>query len=85
VPRAELFKLPPPKAQLVRLPWKVGSLHRVVMPYNIEVTARYKGVLSSEAKLPKNGNALGDMWMVGSTPWLWLVAPGASQADWIDP
>jgi hypothetical protein len=60
VPRAELFKLPPPKAQLVRLPWKVGSLHRVVMPYNIEVTGRYKGVLSSEAKLPKNGNALGD-------------------------
>jgi len=30
------------------------------MPYNIEVTGRYKGVLSSEAKLPKNGNALGD-------------------------
>jgi len=55
------------------------------MPYNIEVTGRYKGVLSSEAKLPKNGNALGDMRMVGSTLWLWLVAPGASQADWIDP
>jgi hypothetical protein len=58
-PRAELEKLPPPKAQLVRLPWKIGSLHPLQMPYGIAVSARYKGVLSSEAKLPKSGNHIG--------------------------
>ena len=30
---------------------------------------------------------LGDLWVVGEEriPWLWLVAPGAASAEWIDP
>ena len=85
-PRATLVKLPPPKAQLVRLPeWRVGETRPVMMPYNFEVLATYKGRLGSESMLPSSGNALGDTWIVGETPWVWIWAPGAAQADWIDP
>jgi hypothetical protein len=45
-PRAELIKLPPPRAQLVRLPeWRIGETRPVLMPYNLEVLATYKGRL----------------------------------------
>jgi hypothetical protein len=85
-PRAELLKLPPPRAQLVRLPeWQIGETRPVMMPYNIEVLARYEGRLTSEAVLPTNGNAIGDTWAVGDNVWVWLVAPGTSTAQWVDP
>jgi len=35
--------------------------------------------------LPQSGNHIGDTWVIGETPWVWLVAPGAAHADWIDP
>ena len=36
-PRAVLAKLPPPKAQLVRLPqWRVGEQRPVTIPYEVE-------------------------------------------------
>jgi hypothetical protein len=81
-----LIKLPPPRAQLVRLPeWRIGEQRPVMMPYNLEVLATYRGRLGSENMLPSSGNMLGDMWVVGDTPWLWVTAPGATRADWIDP
>ena len=54
-------------------------------PYNLEVLATYEGRLESESMLPSSGNALGGMWVVGDNAWLWVAAPGAAQADWIDP
>ena len=85
-PRTAPVKLPPPKAQLVRLPeWRVGETRPVTMPYNLEVLATLKGRLDAEWMLPTSGNHIGDTWIVGNTPWLWLVAPGATHADWLDP
>jgi hypothetical protein len=85
-PRAVLVKLPPPRAMLVRLPeWKIGEQRPVMMPYNLEVLAAYKGQLQSLDMLPSSGNALGETWVVGETPWIWIWAPGATRADWIDP
>ena len=85
-PRATLVKLPPPGAQLVRLQeWRIGEQRPVTLPYNVEVLTTYKGRLPAEWMLPASGNQLGDTWVVGETPWVWIWAPGASQADWIDP
>ena len=85
-PRATLVKLPPPRAQLVRLPeWKVGEQRPVMMPYHLEALATYGGRLESQDMLPSSGNQLGDTWVVGNTPWVWIWAPGATRADWIDP
>jgi hypothetical protein len=86
VPRAVLVKLPPPRTQLVRFPeWRVGETRPVMMPYNIEALAKLRGRLDAEWMLPSSGNYIGDTWVVGDTPWLWLAAPGATHADWIDP
>jgi hypothetical protein len=87
-PRAELIKLPTPRAQLVRdlPPLIAGRQYRATMPYlALEVLATYKGRLGSENMLPRSGNTLGDTWVVGETPWVWIWAPGAHQAGWIDP
>jgi hypothetical protein len=35
--------------------------------------------------LPSSGNQLGEMRVVGDTPWVFLVAPGAATESWIDP
>jgi len=85
-PRAALVKLPPPTAQLVRLPeWKLGETRPVTMPCNLEVLATYRGQLQSQDMLPLSGNQLGDTWVVGDTPWVWIRAPGATRADRIGP
>jgi hypothetical protein len=84
-PRAELTKLPPPKAKLVAMPWPIGSKKLITMPYNIQVAATFRGVKSSETALPKSGNRIGDFWMVGTTPWLWVAAPGTTVPAWVDP
>jgi hypothetical protein len=77
-PRAALVKLPPPRARLISLPeWKPGETRSVMMLYNLEVLATYRGQLQSQDMLPSSGNQLGDMWVVGNVPWLWLLAPGA--------
>jgi len=34
--------------------------------------------------LPSSSNVVGDTWIVGDTPWVWITAPGAARADWID-
>src|SRR5215469_14948500 len=76
VPRAELLKLPTPRAQLVLSP---GKQYTATMPYGIEVSATYRGSLGAESMLPQSGNALGDTWIIGQTPWVWVVAPGAAK------
>jgi hypothetical protein len=85
-PRAELVRLPPPRAQLIRLPeWRIGEERPVMMPYGVEVAARLKGKLPSIDMLPMYGNAIGDMWVIGDSAWVWVTAPGAGAANWIDP
>jgi hypothetical protein len=85
-PRAELVRLPPPRAQLMRLPeWRIGEERSVMMPYGLEVAARLKGKLLSTDRLPMSGNAIGDTWVIGDSVWVWVVAPGASSAGWVDP
>src|SRR4029077_20496082 len=85
-PRATLVKLPPPRAVLVRLPqWRIGEERPVMMPYGLEVSARLKGRLPSTDLLPVSGNAIGDTWVIGDSVWVWVAAPGASSASWIDP
>jgi hypothetical protein len=81
-----LVKLPPPRAQLVRLPeWKLGEEWQLIMPYGLKVLGRYKGRLDAEWMLPAGGNAIGDRWAIGDNLWVWITAPGASNAAWIDP
>jgi hypothetical protein len=82
-------KLPPPRAPLAGdlPPLVVGQHYLATMPYdnNLEVLMTFKGWLPSQDDLPSHRNAIGDMWLVGSTPWVWIWAPGATHADWIDP
>jgi hypothetical protein len=79
------MKLPPPRAQLVSSEWKVGEIRAVMMPYNLEVLATYKGRLASEEMLPQGGNAIGDTWTIGDQNRVWITAPDASVPSWIDP
>jgi len=70
-PRATLVKLPEyaPRAQLLRLPeWKVGETRPVLMPYNLQALATFRGQMPSIDMLPANGNQLGDMWVVAELP-----------------
>jgi hypothetical protein len=84
-PRAELVKLPPPRAVVVRR-FPIGKILYVTMPYGgLSAVARYKGELPSTSSLPVNGNHIGDAYFVGDVPWIWLAAPGATVAAWVDP
>jgi len=85
-PRAALVKLPPPRAQLIRLPeWRVGEERQLLMPYGLKVLGRLKGCLAAEWMLPQEGNVIGDTWIVGETPWVWVCPVGGSVPTWIDP
>jgi hypothetical protein len=60
--------------------------------YDIPWDSGYKEVLFKGWKqavedLPKNGNALGDIWAVENSNhcWVWTIAPGAIAPTWIDP
>jgi hypothetical protein len=88
VPRAELLKLPAPKAELV-LAHGVQSAqaYLFVMPYDGSFTVRgvFKGYLADVAQLPQSGNTIGDTWVIGRTPWVWVTVPGTSAPIWVDP
>jgi len=85
-PRAELVRLPPPRAQLIGLPeWRIGEERSVTMPYGLKVAARLKGKLPSTDMLPTFGNAIGDTWVIGDSAWVWVAAPGTGSANWTDP
>jgi hypothetical protein len=91
VPRAQLVSHSVPRAQLVALPpaWPplfVGGRYLATMPYdNLEVMATFRGWLPSQDDLPSHPNQIGDMYLVGNAPFVWLFPPGASRADWIHP
>ena len=57
------------------------------MPYdeNLEVRGVLKDYLDSESLLPRTGNHIGDTWIVGNVPWVWITAPGTTAPAWIDP
>jgi len=55
------------------------------MPYGLEVLATYRGELPAQDDLPSHRNAIGDMYLVAGTPFVWIWAPHAAHADWIDP
>lgn len=84
VPRAKLVN-PPADGSL-----QVGNHYRVKMPTGLEVRAKYLGTLAKVEDLPPENlpfhhNRIGDMFLVGGVPWIWVFAPGATHADWIDP
>lgn len=85
-PRAELLRAVP-RAQLLALPnWRVGQQTLLRMPDGLQVLAKLKGSVFSTSQLPVTGNHVGDTWVVGDNhEWVWLTAPGSSQATWIDP
>jgi hypothetical protein len=66
-------------------PLEIGHHYLATLPYGIEVRMKYKGTLASVDDLPSHPNQIGDMYLVGNVPWVWIFAPGASRADWIDP
>jgi hypothetical protein len=82
--RAELVKSPePPAPRAIRI-LHPGDSVPVTMPYRIQVLATVRAALSSTDQLPTSGNHVGDLWLVGTTPWIWIAAPGAPLA-WVDP
>jgi len=86
-PRAQLVRPPVARAQLIPdLPHLIpGQRYLATMPYNLEVLATYRGEMASVDMLPSHRNRIGDMWVVGQVPWVWIWTPGATHADWIDP
>jgi hypothetical protein len=73
---------PAPRAALVRLPeWQPGTSRILYMPYGTEVVSVLRGYLNSESLLPRNGNAIGDTWIVGNTPWNLANCSGYKHAD----
>jgi len=90
VPRAQLVRLPAPRAQVVspalrRPPLVPGQHYLGTMPYGVEVLATFRGWLPSQDDLPSHHNAIGDMYVVQGVPFVWVFAPGATNANWIDP
>jgi hypothetical protein len=72
IPRAALVN-PPSPGEL-----QLGNHYLVRMPYDLQVLTTYKGELASVDDLPSHPNHIGDFYMVGQTPWVWLFAPGAT-------
>jgi hypothetical protein len=81
------MKMPAPRAKLLALPdWRVGKAQLVRMPDGLQVLATLKGSVFSLSQLPQSGNHIGDTYVLGDrSEWIWLTAPGATQASWIDP
>jgi hypothetical protein len=94
-PRAQLLKLPTPRAAVVRLPAPhtdifaitpahIDEAHDITMPYGTVVRATLRGFLRNESQLPRAGH-IGDMYVVGSVPWIWIQVPGTTAPTWVDP
>jgi hypothetical protein len=92
-PRARLVRMPTPtpRATLVRLPELVtitpehiDEAHTVRMPYGEDVRATLRGFLDSENQLSRAGR-VGDIYVVGKVPWIWVTVPGTASPTWVDP
>jgi hypothetical protein len=88
-PRAILVKLPTPGTESAGdvSPLVVGQHYLATMPYDngLQVLTTFKGWLPSQDDLPSHPNAIGDMYLVKNVPFVWVFAPNATHADWIDP
>jgi hypothetical protein len=84
-PRAQLGLSPQPRTDLVPLSAEhIDESHVITMPYGMVVRATLRGFLGSETQLPRAGH-IGDMYVVGDVPWIWIQVPGTSAPTWVDP
>jgi hypothetical protein len=65
-------------------PEHIDETHRITMPYGMEVSATLRGFLENENQLPQVGH-IGDMYVVGHMPWIWVTVPGTTAPTWVDP
>jgi hypothetical protein len=80
-----LVKLPPPRAELIKLPpWQIDEARLLQMPYGERVIGTLRGFLENENQLPRVGH-ISDMWVVGDVPWVWIQVPGTTSPTWVDP
>lgn len=88
VRRAELVRLPAASLSLNRVtaiaPENIDQTHVITMPYGTEVSATLRGFLNAENQLPRAGH-IGDMYIVGTVPWIWIRVSGTSAPTWVDP
>jgi hypothetical protein len=74
-----------PRVELVELaPSHIDQTHVITMPYGMVVRATLRGFLENENQLPRAGH-IGDMYVVGDVPWIWIQVPGTSAPTWVDP
>jgi hypothetical protein len=62
----------------------IDETHTITMPYGMEVRATLRGFLENENQLPHIGR-VGDMYIVGDVPWIWIRVPGTTAPTWVDP
>jgi hypothetical protein len=71
--------------QLVEIaPEHIDETHTITMPYGTVVRATLRGFLENENQLPRVGH-IGDMYVVGTTHWIFITVPGTSTPTWVDP
>jgi hypothetical protein len=86
VERAELIRLPmvpAPKAELTT-GYEPNTIS-AMMPYGTLVFVTLKGRLTGINELPQFGNSIGDCYIVGSVPYVWITVPGGGAPSWVDP
>jgi hypothetical protein len=84
-PRAQLGLSPQPRTDLVPLSAEhIDESHVITMPYGMVVRATLRGFLGNENQLPRVGR-IGDMYVVGTVPWIWIRVSGTSAPTWVDP
>jgi hypothetical protein len=67
-------------------PTHLGERTLLALPNGRRVQTVFKGILPTEAFLPKTGNHEGDMWSVGYNYWIWTGGLTGTQAlQWTDP
>jgi hypothetical protein len=77
--------VPTPPLRLVDLtPAHIDETHVITMPYGTVVHAALRGFLENENQLPRVGH-IGDMYVVGTTPWVWIQVPSTAAPTWVDP
>jgi hypothetical protein len=75
VPRDDVFAISPEH---------LDESHDIMMPYGMVVRATLRGFLEQENQLPRVGH-IGDMYVVGSVPWIFIQVPGTTALTWVDP
>lgn len=84
IKRAELVKLPPPRAKLMSIP--LGSWARLTLPDGSQEYALFRGFVSSASMLPLAGMP-NDMYIVTDIPaiWVWVPSANGGTGAWVDP